>query len=142
MGFLKQHKNRQSGTYLCGFSGLLISSTTSLKVQKSYILYQVTSLTWQKEIYSFGYPSLLLKQSMVLLTHLIACTRYAVAYVGRGLNATGRTDVDIFNVPELALFWDTLDSCMKQLKASGNFETKNESLKIVDSASLPVVIID
>lgn len=48
--------------------------------------------------------------------------------LGRGLVDIGRSDVDIFNAPEFALFRDTLDSCMKQLKASGNFEMKRAEI--------------
>ena len=41
--------------------------------------------------------------------------------LGRALNGGGRADVDMFNAPEFAVFHDTLDSCMKQLRASGNY---------------------
>jgi len=50
--------------------------------------------------------------------------------LGHGLNAVGCADVDIFNAPEFVLFPDTLDFCMKQLKASGNFETKKLKLLV------------
>ena len=56
--------------------------------------------------------------------------------LGRGLNSIGRADVDIFNAPEFAVFRDTLDSCMKQLKASGNFEIKKAEIITDDIESM------
>lgn len=48
--------------------------------------------------------------------------------LGRALKTSGRTDVDIFNAAEFAPFRDTLDTCMKQLKASGSCETKKAEI--------------
>ena len=48
--------------------------------------------------------------------------------LGRALNGGGCADVDMFNAPEFAVFRDTLDSCMKQLRASGNYKTKKAEI--------------
>ena len=44
--------------------------------------------------------------------------------LGRALRAADQTEVDIFKSQCFARFRDTLDSCMKELKATGNFEVK------------------
>ena len=42
----------------------------------------------------------------------------------RSLRVANTTDIDMFNSPKFAQFRDTLDSCMKQLKATGNFAVR------------------
>ena len=42
----------------------------------------------------------------------------------RCLREANRPDIDIFNSSKFAQFRDTLDSCMKELKATGNFEVR------------------
>ena len=50
-----------------------------------------------------------------------------VCRIARALTKAGRTEIDIFNDPDFLLFQYTLDSLMKQLKSTGNFEvTKAE----------------
>jgi len=44
--------------------------------------------------------------------------------LGHALHVADRSEIDIFNSPGFAMFCDTLDSCMKELKATGNFEVK------------------
>ncbi len=44
--------------------------------------------------------------------------------LGRALGAADRAKVDTFNSPGFKLFHDTLDTCMEELKATGNFEVK------------------
>jgi len=44
--------------------------------------------------------------------------------LGRAVCAADQTEVDIFKSPGFARFRDTLDCCMKELKATGNFEAK------------------
>jgi len=44
--------------------------------------------------------------------------------LGRALRVADRSEIDILNSPGFAMFHDTLDSCMKKLKATGNFEVK------------------
>ena len=40
------------------------------------------------------------------------------------LRSVNRSEIDIFNSPKFSQFRDTLDSCMKTLKASGNFQVR------------------
>ena len=44
--------------------------------------------------------------------------------LGRALRVTDRSEIDSFNSPGFAMFRDTLDSCIKKLKAISNFEVK------------------
>ena len=44
--------------------------------------------------------------------------------LGRALRAADRSEIDIFNSANFAMFRDTLDSCMKRLKTTGDFEVK------------------
>jgi hypothetical protein len=44
--------------------------------------------------------------------------------LGRFLRSSNRPDVDIFNSPQFSLFRDTLELCMKELKATGKFVVK------------------
>ena len=82
-------------------------------------------MTWQKEICSFGYPSFIAEAKHKDGTPYPPNSLYHICCgLGHGLNAAGCTDDDIFDASYFALFRDTLDSCMIQLKASGNFETK------------------
>jgi hypothetical protein len=42
----------------------------------------------------------------------------------RFLRSSKKPDVDIFNSPQFSLFRDTLELCMKELKATGKFVVK------------------
>ena len=44
--------------------------------------------------------------------------------LGRALRVADRSEIDIFNSPGFAMFHNTLDSCIKGLKAISNFEVK------------------
>ena len=44
--------------------------------------------------------------------------------LSRALRSANRSEIDIFNSPKFSQFRDTLDSWMKTLKASGNFQVK------------------
>ena len=44
--------------------------------------------------------------------------------LSRALRSANRSEIDIFNSPKFSQFRDTLDSCMKTLKASGNFQVQ------------------
>ena len=41
--------------------------------------------------------------------------------LSRALKSANRVDIDIFNSPKFIRFRDTLDACMKNLKATGQF---------------------
>ena len=44
--------------------------------------------------------------------------------LSRALKSANRMDIDIFNSPNFNQFRETLDACMKDLKASGNFAVR------------------
>lgn len=111
-------QKREIGAYLCGLSRL-IGSTTSMKILHPFLN---NFLDMAKEDIQFWISKFVADAKHKDGTpYPIPCTRYVCCGLGRGLNVIGHADDDIFNAPEFTLFPDTLDSCMKQLKVSGNF---------------------